>query len=212
MAYTGRYRAGGATFNDQQVGDAFRQALSRANPGFQGLKAGQYFTGADGTRYKTVAGIDPNQPGWGQMVDPDYQLIGYQGGSQANGRARGMGINQNTQGFAILRMNAPKKEEATTPVDTGKGSADPATGTVDVIDEYENQPKGYEDLLASIGDMMKQPDPMQAVGGPGSVLDGGATGFRRKRSSARMAGLTNKGTSSLKITGQTRKSSGLNIG
>ena len=60
--------------------------------------------------------------------------------------------------------------------------------------------------------MIIQADPKQEVGGPGSVLDGGATGFRRKRSSARMAGLTNKGTSQLKITGQTSKSSGLNIG
>lgn len=99
---------------------------------------------------------------------------------------------------------------------TNSGNADPNQGTSsgggDEISDYENQPKGYEDLLASLGDMMKQPDPMQAVGGPGSALDGGATGFRRKRSSARMAGLTNKGTSALKITGQTSKSSGLNIG
>lgn len=99
---------------------------------------------------------------------------------------------------------------------TNTGSADPGTGTNtgsgDEIDDYENSNKGYEDLLASLGDMFQQPDPMQAVGGPGSALDGGATGFRRKRSSARMAGLTNKGTSALKITGQTSKSSGLNIG
>lgn len=56
------------------------------------------------------------------------------------------------------------------------------------------------------------PDPMMTIGGASSSLDSGATGFRRKRSSARLAGLTNKGTSSLKITGQSARSSGLNIG
>lgn len=95
----------------------------------------------------------------------------------------------------------------------GNAGTDTNGGTAnDPITDYENERKGYEDLLSQLGDMMKPADPMQAVGGPGSALDSGATGFRRKRSSARMAGLTNKGTSSLKITGQTSKSSGLNIG
>jgi hypothetical protein len=57
------------------------------------------------------------------------------------------------------------------------------------------------------------PDFQQATSqGPGSMVDGGATGFRRKRSSARTAGLTSKGTSQFKIGGQTARSSGLNIG
>ena len=92
-----------------------------------------------------------------------------------------------------------------------EGDAGTESGTNNTIDDYENSNKGYEDLLAGISDLVKD-DPMQAVGGPGSSLDGGATGFRRKRSSGRMAGLTNKGTSQLKITGQNTKSSGLNIG
>jgi hypothetical protein len=49
-------------------------------------------------------------------------------------------------------------------------------------------------------------------GGPGSFMSESATGFRRRRSSSRMAGLTNKGTSQFKIGGQTARSSGLNIG
>lgn len=103
-------------------------------------------------------------------------------------------------------------QEKTNTGNAGEGQGGGTSGGGDDIDEYEGGNKGYEDLLASLGDMMKQPDPMQAVGGPGSALDGGATGFRRKRSSGRMAGVTNKGTSALKITGQTSKSSGLNIG
>lgn len=59
------------------------------------------------------------------------------------------------------------------------------------------------------------PDPPEfqyTPGGPGASVDGSATSFRRKRSSARMAGLTTKGTGQFKISGQTSKSSGLNIG
>jgi hypothetical protein len=57
------------------------------------------------------------------------------------------------------------------------------------------------------------PDFQQAASqGPGSMVDGGATGFRRKRSAARTAGMTTKGTSQFKIGGQTARSSGLNIG
>ena len=103
---------------------------------------------------------------------------------------------------------APQENKKVDGGDAGSGNGNNTNNT---IDDYENSNKGYEDLLAGIGDLMKD-DPMQAVGGPGSSLDGGATGFRRQRSSGRMAGLTNKGTSQLKITGQNSKSSGLNIG
>lgn len=49
-------------------------------------------------------------------------------------------------------------------------------------------------------------------GGPNSMLGGNALGFRRKRSSAQASGLSAKGTSQFKISGQTARSSGLNIG
>jgi hypothetical protein len=56
------------------------------------------------------------------------------------------------------------------------------------------------------------PEQKFSPGGSSSELEGGAMGFRRKKSSARLAGLTTKGTSQFKINGQTAKSSGLNIG
>lgn len=59
------------------------------------------------------------------------------------------------------------------------------------------------------------PDPPEfryAPGGTGASVDAAATGFRRRKSSARTAGLTAKGTSQFKISGQTARSSGLNIG
>jgi hypothetical protein len=49
-------------------------------------------------------------------------------------------------------------------------------------------------------------------GGTGAMLDGGAISFRKAKSKARTAGLTTKGTSQFKISGQTGTSSGLNIG
>lgn len=56
------------------------------------------------------------------------------------------------------------------------------------------------------------PDPSFSPGGAGFNTDAGATGFRRKRSSAALKGLTTKGPGQLKISGQSSKSSGLNIG
>ena len=68
------------------------------------------------------------------------------------------------------------------------------------------------------GDSVSMPEAPESAsaqympGGAGSYVDGNATGFRRRRSSARTAGLTSKGTSQFKIGGQTARSSGLNIG
>lgn len=174
MAYTGSYRVGGATFNDQQVGEAFKKALQKSTPGFQGLKAGQFFTGEGGTQYKTVSGIDPNKPGWGQMVDPEYQLIGYQGGAQPTGRARGMGIGEATPGFAILqKMGTPKVEKPTTtttsgptivdppvedpktddpPVDTGPTMLDLANALGKQVGDLKT---AFTDILASQGEQMR---------------------------------------------------------
>jgi len=91
---------GSATYNNQSVADDFAKALRSS--GTFGLQAGQYFTGEGGTEYRTVAGIDPNQPGWGNRVPPGYELIGYQRGAQASGRARGLAAEAQP-GFAILR-------------------------------------------------------------------------------------------------------------
>ena len=49
-------------------------------------------------------------------------------------------------------------------------------------------------------------------GGAGAMLDGSATSIRKNKSKARTAGLTTKGTSQFKISGQTSSSSGVNTG
>jgi hypothetical protein len=58
---------------------------------------------------------------------------------------------------------------------------------------------------------METPAPQYGPGGPGSALDGGATGFRPRRSRWRTSGQTTKGTANLKINGQTGRSSGVNL-
>lgn len=52
--------------------------------------------------------------------------------------------------------------------------------------------------------------PQYTPGGGNAALDGGATGMRARRSKWRTTGKTSKGTSNLKIMGQTGSSSGIN--
>ena len=89
-------------FNDQALADTFQKVLKQS--GAQGLQAGQYFTGEGGTEYRTVAGIDPNQPGWGNRVPTGYELIGYQSPEMYTGKQGQLyGSTPKTPGFAILR-------------------------------------------------------------------------------------------------------------
>jgi len=150
MAYTGNYRTGYGMFNDQTVGDAFSAAVKRANPGFQNLKAGQFFTGEGGTQFKTVAGVDPNQPGWGNMIDPAYELIGYQRGVPATGRARSLRAEAQP-GYAILRKKEEPKPEAKK--EEEKTTAPPPT-IVDppVVDPEPTGPSETDLMLKSLTD------------------------------------------------------------
>jgi hypothetical protein len=178
MAYTGQGympTIGGrmyanARFNDQSVADAFGKAVGNANPGFQGVSAGQYFTGEGGTQYKTVAGIDPNQPGWGNMVEPGYELVGYQAPEMYTGMQRQLyGNTPSTPGYAILRKQAPAPAPITAAAATSSAGSAPitpqtsyqdripaieadvteaekATGAFDIKDAYEADNKLIEDL------------------------------------------------------------------
>lgn len=57
----------------------------------------------------------------------------------------------------------------------------------------------------------EEKDPIAVNGGTGSLVDGGATSFRRRRSSARLAGQTSRGTGQLRIS-PVGSASGINIG
>jgi len=91
-----------ARFNDQNIADTFKKVLAQS--GAPSLQAGQYFTGEGGTEYRTVTGIDPNQPGWGNRVPTGYELIGYQSPEMYTGKQLQLyGNTPKTPGFAILR-------------------------------------------------------------------------------------------------------------
>ena len=55
-------------------------------------------------------------------------------------------------------------------------------------------------------------DPIAVSGGTGSTVDGGATSFRRRKSSARAAGLTSRGTGQFRNSLKVGSASGVNIG
>ena len=97
------------------------------------------------------------------------------------------------------------------------GGKDPATGQVTPTNTPVDQTYTETPLDMPPPEPLPKEEPIKvdnsfSPGGSSSMLDGGATGFRRRRSSARTAGLTSKGTSQFKISGQSGKSSGLNIG
>lgn len=98
---------------------------------------------------------------------------------------------------------------ATAPAPRPAAPATPAPAPAPAPRPLAPQPT---DSLA-VGASTPIPEPKFAPGGATSEVDGGmAQGFRRKKSSGRIAGLTTKGTSQFKITGQNSRSSGLNIG
>ena len=55
-------------------------------------------------------------------------------------------------------------------------------------------------------------DPIAVSGGTGSSVDGGATSFRRKKSSGRSSGLTTRGTGQFRNSLKVGSASGVNIG
>jgi hypothetical protein len=126
------------------------------------------------------------------------QPVGYVGGSSKVGVQKGMvqpmapvpTFPSTKTAAAAPAPSAPKTSYDPTALAIGGGAMPP----MPEIETPEMQPQKF------------------APGGVGAGVDGNAAGFRRKKSSARMAGLTSKGTGQFKITGQSGKSSGLNIG
>lgn len=100
---------------------------------------------------------------------------------------------------------------ATEPAAPGAAAPAPYTPTPLVPDEVPGASEASNTSPFNIN-MPEAPKLQYTPGGAGAVVDGNATGVKRKKSSGRMAGLTSKGTSQFKISGQSAKSSGLNIG
>jgi hypothetical protein len=130
------------------------------------------------------------------------QPVGYVGGSSKVGTQAGM-----VQPMApVPTFPSTKPAPATAPAPA------PAVATAPTYDPKPLTIQGAESYEAPEMKFPEMPPQMFAPGGVGAGVDGNAGGFRRKKSSARMAGLTSKGTGQFKITGQSGKSSGLNIG
>jgi len=86
MAYTGSGAFGGIRFNDPTTAAAYQ-------------KGDGYYT--------TMPGIDPNKPGWGNLVPAGYELVGYKapqmsGNFRSTNRAPIPGTS-----FAVLRKQMP---------------------------------------------------------------------------------------------------------
>lgn len=119
------------------------------------------------------------------------------------------GFGGNSGKGGVQAVPQPKKAAAPAPAPAPKPAAPVQQNTYNptplVPDARQQQP--------SLNIMMPEmPPPQYSAGGAGAEVGTNAAGFRRKKSSARMAGLTSKGTSQFKISGQSARSSGLNIG
>ena len=104
--------------------------------------------------------------------------------------------------------NQPK-QAAAAPAPSAAAPQPPPTYNPTPLTIGSNSPQNQSSLKFEFPEM---PPQKFAPGGIAATVDSNAAGFRRKKSSARMAGLTSKGTGQFKITGQSGKSSGLNIG
>ena len=129
------------------------------------------------------------------------KAVGYVGGSSKVGAQKGM-----VQPMAPVPTFPSTKPAAAAPAPA------PAPTPAPTYDPTPLTISGAESYQAPEINFPEAPPQMFAPGGVGAGVDGNAAGFRRKKSSARMAGLTSKGTGQFKITGQSGKSSGLNIG
>jgi hypothetical protein len=102
-------------------------------------------------------------------------------------------------GTPVLDMKRPKTLSTLTTTDTTNNNND-------------NNNNDNNDNNNTIPTLETTPDPIAINGGTGSSVDGGATSFRRKKSSARIAGLTTRGTGQFRNSLKVGSASGVNIG
>jgi hypothetical protein len=103
------------------------------------------------------------------------------------------------------------------------GFNDPKAGPYDGMEIKQSDPNGPGPWALGTGagggeaaplplPKEEKPDPIALSSGTGSTVDGTATSFRRKRSTARAAGLTSRGTGQFRNTLKVGSASGVNIG
>jgi hypothetical protein len=107
-------------------------------------------------------------------------------------------------GTPVLDMKRPKTSTAVS-TNTGGTSTGGTGGT-------GTGGTGGETITPTLPPPEEKMDPIAISGGTGSSVDGGATSFRRKKSSARTAGLTTRGTGQFRNSLKVGSASGVNIG
>jgi hypothetical protein len=200
------------------------------NPGgLLNIGPNKYYGGGS---YMTIA-ANPNIPGWGNYVPPGYEKVAWEPTSiyGPRGGYNGPGTGYIGTGTMLLRRTGQQEAAAPqvptpppTPTVTPR-DPEPLVPTPGPSNSETKSPYSDEiaDLLKQLANRQNAPAPVSApttiqLPDPGytssTAVAGNASGFTRKQSSARKAGLTTKGTSRLRIsrTGQTTASSGLNIG
>ena len=110
-------------------------------------------------------------------------------------------------GTPVLDMKRPKTSTAVT-TNTGGTSTGGTGGT----GTGGTGGTGGETITPTLLPPEEKMDPIAISGGTGSSVDGGATSFRRKKSSARTAGLTTRGTGQFRNSLKVGSASGVNIG
>ena len=130
MAYTGSGSFGGIRFNDPATAKAYQ-------------KGEGYYT--------TMPGIDPNKPGWGDLVPAGYELVGYKapkmsGNSRSINRAPVPGTS-----YAVLRKRSSAPASAPAPA-PAQQAAQPLYGKqysyTDPGDKGYFGMKDYQELAA----------------------------------------------------------------
>lgn len=181
-----RLNSGAANMLIKQSGPAYG--------GFYGLTQKPTFgTGNIGKALEGMRGTLPSggytnpQSGY-SMATPGTESTLMMGGTQIRGGGR-----PTVKGFGGQYTYKPGNDYSYTPAEsTGTGTGDPTPTEQPITPEAA-------------------PESKFGPGGPGSALDGGATGFRPRRSRWRTTGQVSKGTANLKINGQTGRSSGVNL-
>lgn len=146
---------------------------------------------------------------------PPRMIRGEKGMPGAVRRIAGVGFGGNSgKGVPRVQWMVPNpafgqpSTPAPQPTTAAPAQQNTYTPTPLVPEAQQQQPS----LNITMPEMPAPPPPQYLAGGAGADVGTNAAGFRRKKSSARMAGLTSKGTSQFKIGGQSARSSGLNIG
>jgi hypothetical protein len=210
------YKNGGAGWAPGK--EQYAGRFTELNPSGR-FSPGQFFGGGE---FMAVSG-NPNQAGWGDYVPPGYELASWQPGA----RDPRLGADSLKFGGGTMLLRRTSEPAAAAPAPAAPAPApvpqvapqDPTSLSIgsasspfqSQTDSLLKQMSAMQTSTPSTPEIVEPPKPMVTTS---TSVGDNATGFTRKRSSAREAGQTTKGTSRLRIsrTGQTSASSGLNIG